>query len=909
MDRQSQPPDAKHPAQPSLRSVDLLYDGARSRSALAALALGLAVTTLAAGAAWRASRRAEEAHLRDVGVAARDGVRQRVEPSLALLGDAAALFAASPDLDRAGFRAAAEAFDLPERHPGVRLLAFARQVSREGRLAFESRVRGDRSLGDAGVPDFRLSTDTDGEEFVAVEHVVPADPHTTILGLDLLRDPARRAAIESARDEGGPASTGFVTFGEDRAPAILLMRAVYLRGAPHATASERRRSFVGVVLAALDPRALTGELPGVDGAGVTLIDRASQAPSSSGDLSIAGRTWSVRAAAPRHGRAPWLILGLGAIISALASALLGTLTAARTRARAFAEAMTADLRQSEASIRSLQASTAAAKEAAEAASRAKSDFLANMSHEIRTPMNAVLGYADLLLDPDLGEEDRLAYIQTIRRNTAQLLSILNEILDLSKIEAEKMTLENVEFSPTEILVDVASLMRVRAAEKQLAFELKYRGPIPQVVHGDPTRVRQILMNLVGNAIKFTAAGSVRVTVRCDRSDPKRPRLTFAVADTGIGMDREQFARLFRPFTQADSSMTRRFGGTGLGLVICQKLATMMGGHINAESEMGRGSTFTLTIDTGTLSGVPMITDLQEAGTTQTTARERGWDVRLDGGRVLLAEDGKDNQMLITTHLGKAGANISVTDNGQAAVDEALAAARAGRPYSVILMDMQMPILDGYAATSRLRSLGYQGTIVALTAHAMVGDRERCLGAGCDDYMTKPVRRGALLMLVARYIASAGDRPALVERATSAPAPVAPAPREVPEPSAGEAAPAPEAAASGADAPLDSEFANDSDMVEIIEQFVAGLASRSDELLEAARKNEREAVRRLAHQLKGAAGGFGFPSITAAAALVEELARDPQQGSLDGEAVKQLTTLCRRARARAPRAMTEIRRSA
>ncbi len=397
--------------------------------------------------------------------------------------------------------------------------------------------------------------------------------------------------------------------------------------------------------------------------------------------------------------------------------------------------------------------------AARAANRAKSEFLANMSHEIRTPMTAIIGYADLLLDAGTTEQERTTYVQTIRRNGEHLLAIINDILDLSKIEAGKMTVEVVPCSPDQVIADVVSLMRVRAREKKLSLQVTYATPIPETIHTDPTRLRQILINLVSNAIKFTAAGEIRVTARCLEVESPQPRLTFEVADTGIGLQPEEIGQLFQPFIQADTSTTRKFGGTGLGLAISRRLANMLGGDITLQSTPGQGSTFTLTVSTGPLAGVPMRATFREvleaAPLAPGGAPAAAPPAAPAGCRVLLAEDGRDNQLLISTLLRKAGAQVSLADNGLIAVEQALAAVARGSAFDVIFMDMQMPELDGYGATARLRREGYQGTIVALTAHAMSGDRERCLSAGCTDFLTKPVDRARLIATLTRYTAPGG----------------------------------------------------------------------------------------------------------------------------------------------------------
>jgi two-component system, sensor histidine kinase and response regulator len=415
--------------------------------------------------------------------------------------------------------------------------------------------------------------------------------------------------------------------------------------------------------------------------------------------------------------------------------------------------------------RSLEAATARANSlAAEAAmaNAAKSEFLANMSHEIRTPMTAILGYGDLIGEGCPGQctygggELREA-LGTIRRNGKHLLEIINDILDLSKIEAEKIVVEQIACSPHEIVAEVASLVRVRAEAKQLAFHLEFSGRIPETVQTDPLRVRQILINLLGNAIKFTESGSVRLRTRLSAEEGP-PQLQFDVIDTGTGMTPAQIARIFQPFSQADTSTTRRFGGTGLGLTISRRLARLLGGDVLlVESQTGRGTHFRATLLAGPLEGVRMIEGasiteafLAQPQTASKTPSPAAPHQPLNGLRILLAEDGPDNQRLIAYVLMKAGANVTVVENGKLAVEATLAARDQNTPFNVILMDMQMPEMDGYEAASLLRRKGYTGPIVALTAHAMASARQGCLNAGCDDYASKPIDREQLLQTIQRH---------------------------------------------------------------------------------------------------------------------------------------------------------------
>jgi PAS domain S-box-containing protein len=497
-----------------------------------------------------------------------------------------------------------------------------------------------------------------------------------------------------------------------------------------------------------------------------------------------------------------------------------------------------------------------AKASAEAASRAKSAFVANMSHEIRTPMTAILGYADLLAHPSQGEDERRRCVQTIRRNGEHLLAVINDILDVSKIEAGKMSVERISCSPCQVVADVAALMKVRATDKNLGFDVRYIGAIPQTMQTDPTRLRQILMNLLGNAIKFTHQGSVRLLVcLADSVNASNPRLRFDVIDTGVGLTAEQQELLFRPFAQADSSTTRKFGGTGLGLTISKRLALMLGGDLTCSSNAGAGSTFSLTVHTGHLQGVAMLDSPQALVDASDATAHRAEAVKLEG-RILLAEDGPDNRVLVTFYLRQAGLEVTEVENGLLARDAALKALRKGNPFDLILMDMQMPELDGYSATAELRRLGYRGPIVALTAHAMGGDREKCLAAGCDDFAVKPIDHDVLLATLKKFLRERSDSSngnAATTATRSAPA-IAP----------GILAPG---ITADADSTL-SKLLSKPGTAKLVERFVAGLPQRLAAIQQASAAGDRSQLKTLAHQLKGAAGGYGFAAISEVAGKLE-----------------------------------------
>ena len=385
-----------------------------------------------------------------------------------------------------------------------------------------------------------------------------------------------------------------------------------------------------------------------------------------------------------------------------------------------------------------------AKLSAENANLAKSAFLANMSHEIRTPLGAVLGFADLIANFNITDSEKQNYIVAIKRNGELLSTIISDILDLSKIEVDKLYPELQDVSIASILMDTKTLLDLNANEKGISLNFTIEGLLPTTIKTDPLRLRQILINIIGNSIKFTDQGSINVVVKLVAEENKKTKLAFVVKDTGIGISKEQSEKLFQTFSQADNSIVRKFGGTGLGLILSRRIAGLLGGGVVlTESTPGRGSTFTITIDPGPIDQ-SQLHEIKNEGPKKEEAHSIK-DVRIDGMQILVVDDSVDNQFLISKILKLAGAVTDVADNGKMALEKA-----HEKKYDLFLMDLQMPLMDGFEATLRLRQKGFKEPIIALTAHSLKEVRQRCLEAGFDDFVTKPINRNLLLETIAHF---------------------------------------------------------------------------------------------------------------------------------------------------------------
>lgn len=464
------------------------------------------------------------------------------------------------------------------------------------------------------------------------------------------------------------------------------------------------------------------------------------------------------------------------------------------------------------------------KRSADAANQSKSAFLANMSHEIRTPLTAIIGFSESLLEDNHSPEERIDALNTVIRAGRHLLQIINEILDISKVEARQLQIEQLPVPLFDLLDDVKTLASLQAEAKGIKLVVEPIYPLPVSIISDPVRFRQILLNLISNAIKFTEVGSV--TLRVTLSTVEK-QLRIDVIDTGIGIAADKLPSLFKPFSQADSSTTRRFGGTGLGLYLAKQLAEKLGGTITVTSQEGVGTRFTATIATGELDDAILLMSTPKQRSTATAAQKTIYaPTSTVIGSVLLADDNIDNQRLISLYLRNMGATVTIASNGAEAVEHAIAAR-----YDLILMDMQMPVMDGMEATRRLRAAEYSQPIVALTADAMETDFSRAIDAGCDSFLTKPVDRTRFQEVVCRHL-----RPRLINES---------------------------------DEPLESSLmGEDNALTDLVVQFVKHFPALVADIATTVRNQDWQLTRDKAHDLKSVGGSYGYPQVSEIAAHIE-----------------------------------------
>ena len=549
-------------------------------------------------------------------------------------------------------------------------------------------------------------------------------------------------------------------------------------------------------------------------------------------------------------------------------------------------------------LETTQAELRESKAQADDANRAKSEFLANMSHEIRTPMNAILGFTEVLRRGARRDAaDTARHLETIHRNGRNLLELINGILDLSKVESGRLEIESVECQPHRIINEVIEVLSVRARDKGVALRFVADGPVPLQRSLDATRLRQIVTNLVGNAIKFTDQGEVVVVERW-RDDATAPRLEIDVRDSGIGIPDDKLGAIFEPFVQAEGSTTRRYGGTGLGLAISRKFARAMGGDITVVSTAGSGSTFTLAL---AMSGQPP-PQLIPAGEAQAVALEPAAPVQRDWqfapARVLVVDDSPENRELVRLVLEDVGLELAEAENGRIAVDKVLS-----EPFALVLMDVHMPVMDGFAAVRALRAQGVVTPVIAFTADALKGFERQIDDAGFSGYLTKPIDVDAMMALLRGYLPTVAAAPAPVHAPVHAKLPAASSQRPAPKPGTAHepvvvepaglrpATPAHDTGAAD-DAPIISRLASNPKLVRVIAMFVERLPKQIASMHGAATDGDWRTVAELAHWLKGSGGSVGFDVFTEPARRLERHARD---GDLEAarEALQAIAALAAR----------------